>query len=73
VPAVAEEQREMTIKEAIEEYDDLHSSVLALYLRKGRIKGRQIGKTWLINRESLEEYLKSNRKPGVKPGKKKQP
>ena len=65
---MVDQQQELTIKEVIEHYHDLSASVLARYLREGRITGRQLGGTWLIERNSLEAYLRSPRRPGVKPG-----
>ena len=62
----------LTISEAIN-YANLGASLLAQRLRTGRIAGKKIGNTWLIEKVSLDAYLASNRKPGVPRGTKRQP
>ena len=36
-------------------------------LLQGKLKGRHFGNIWMIERESVEVYAKSRRKPGPKP------
>ena len=45
-----------TVKE-IMEWIPIKASSLCKYLRKGRIKGRKIGKKWYVTREEFYNYL----------------
>jgi excisionase family DNA binding protein len=62
----------LTISEAMD-YADLSNSLLAKRLREKRITGVQVGKTWLIEKASLDAYIASERKPGVQRGTKRKP
>ena len=62
---MAEERKELTIKEAREAFPtlDLQNTVLSQYLNSGRLKGRKIGNTWVIDVEDLKRFLAIPRKP----------
>lgn len=34
-----------------------HRQTVAKYLERGELKGRKAGKTWLITRKAIEEFL----------------
>lgn len=36
-------------------------------LIKGRIKGKKFGRFWMVDKQSVDEYAASERKPGPKP------
>ncbi|KAA3657201.1 MAG: DNA-binding protein [Chloroflexi bacterium] len=36
-------------------------------LRNGLIKGQKFARSWMVDRQSAEEYAKQDRKPGPKP------
>ena len=36
-------------------------------LLQGRLKGKKIGRDWLVNKKSIQEYFKSPRKTGRPP------
>lgn len=36
-------------------------------LRTGKLKGKKFVRDWMVDRNSVEEYAASNRKPGPKP------
>jgi hypothetical protein len=67
---MAEERKELTIKEAREAFPalDLQNTVLSQYLKVGRLKGRKIGNTWVIDVEDLKRFLATPRKPGPPAG-----
>lgn len=65
--AVLAQQQELTVREAAE-YSDMGVSTLALYAKQGRLQARRVGHMWLINRQSLDTYLRTPHKPGVKKG-----
>jgi len=43
----------------------------AVYIRKmvrnGRIKGQKVGNTWVVDEDSIKEFMASERKVGRKP------
>lgn len=57
---------EITTKEASEKYG-LTPQHLWLLAKKGLVKGRKSGGTWLLDETSLKRYLARPRKPGPKP------
>lgn len=34
-----------------------HRTTVARYLASGELKGRKVGKSWLITRQAIEEFL----------------
>ena len=56
----------ITVDEAVK-----RSGLSGVYIRRlarqGRIKGRLMGTTWIIDPESLDAFLESERKPGRPP------
>jgi hypothetical protein len=70
-----EQRKELTIKEAREAFPelDLQGAVLSQYLKGGRLKGRKIGTTWVIDVEDLKRFLITPRKPGPPAGQPRQP
>lgn len=59
----------LTVKQASDQYK-LSVSYLNRLLNKGRLKGRKEtnpnGTYWMIEKRSLDAYMASDRKPGVK-------
>ncbi len=47
---------------AASEFSGYHADYLARLCREGKIEGAQIGRTWFINRASLEEFVKEQEK-----------
>ena len=42
----------------------LHPETVREYLRAGRIKGRQIGRTWIVEERDLRTFMAKPRKAG---------
>lgn len=40
-------------------------------LGEGKLDGERVGRDWLVERKSAEEYRDTERRPGPKPGKRK--
>ena len=53
----------ITVQEATARYG-LSGVYIRLLAREGRIRGRKMGTTWVIDPSSLEQYMKSARKRG---------
>lgn len=45
----------------------LSQTYICLSIRRGKIAGCKVGNTWMVERESLEQFLSQPRKPGPKP------
>ena len=56
----------ITVSEAAKR-SGINGSFIRRLLANGRLRGRKIGNSWAIEPTSLEEYLKTDRKPGRKP------
>ena len=48
----------------------LSVSQIRLLLKKGRIDGRKIARDWLVDPDSLANYMANRPRPGLKPGQK---
>jgi excisionase family DNA binding protein len=46
----------ITPRQAAEAFG-VHYKTVMLWLRSGKIPGRKIGKTWLMSRKALEEFI----------------
>lgn len=57
----------LTTVEASQRYG-LSSGYLRYLMGRGLLKGRRSGVIWLIDEASLKRFLKTERKPGPKPG-----
>jgi hypothetical protein len=59
----------ITVREAISQsgYNPVHLRVL---IRDSKIKGRKVATVWLVNRKSLDAYLREQSKRGEKRGRK---
>lgn len=53
----------ITIQEAIKRYK-LSDSYLRRLLRQGKIRGRKLGTTWILDPASIEVFLSTPRKRG---------
>ncbi len=58
-------QEEITVAQACQISGLSHSYVIRL-VKEGKIKGRQIGQFWVVQRSSLQAYLDTPRKSGPK-------
>lgn len=58
---------ELTTKEASSKYD-LSAWRIAQLAKLGKIKGRLLGHTWVIDEDSLAEYVRTPHKPGPPKG-----
>lgn len=61
----------LTVKEAAE-FSGYHENHIRRLLRGGGIQCRKWGNAWMVNRESLLEYLKKSRAQGEKTGPKRE-
>lgn len=61
---------ELTTKEASAKYD-LSAWRIAQLAKIGKIQGRLLGHTWVVDEESLAEYVRTPHKPGPKGPRKK--
>jgi len=69
--SITNEGREyMTTIEA-EEHSGLRRNYLTLLLRQGKLEGFRPARDWFIYTDSLEQFLKSDRKPGPRGPRKK--
>lgn len=48
-----------------------NASRIRQLMKAGKLRGERVGRDWLVDRKSAEEYRDTDRKPGPKPGKKK--
>jgi len=55
----------ISIKEA-SDHSGLSERHMRLLLERRKIKGKKLGHDWITTREFVDEYLKTNRKPGRK-------
>lgn len=56
---------EMTTREASEKYD-LSAWRIAQLAKAGKIKGRLFGHSWVVDEDSVAEYVRTPHKPGKK-------
>ena len=63
---------ELTTKEASERYDLSTWRIIQL-VNAGLVKGRRFGHAWMIDEESLAEYVRTPHKPGPKKKRRQQP
>ena len=68
--ATSEGRAYMTTIEA-EQYSGLRRNYLTLLLRQGKLEGFRPARDWFIYADSLEKFLKSERKPGPRGPRKK--
>jgi hypothetical protein len=66
------EEGKMTLLEAAA-YAKLSKGLLARRLREQVITGEKFGPMWMVDKASLDAFLASERKPGVRTGTKRQP
>ena len=61
-----EATREYLTTPQAEHFSGLTKSYLAKLLRKGSLEGFQLGRDWVIYKDSLDQFLATTRKPGPK-------
>lgn len=66
-----EEDREFITTPKAAERSGLSSNYIATLLRRGTLEGFQLGRDRFVYLDSLEHFLKTNRKPGPKGPRKK--
>lgn len=64
--------RELITTTEAEQRSGLTRNYLALLLRQGKLEGRRPARDWFIYTDSLEQFLKKERKSGPKGPRKKQ-
>ena len=52
------------------EISGLTTGYIRRLIRNSEIEGVKVGRNWLTTEETIREYLKQERRPGPKPGKK---
>jgi excisionase family DNA binding protein len=53
----------ITVKEATARYK-LSGGFIRRLVRQGRVRGRKLGTSWVLDPISLDKYIKSSRKKG---------
>ena len=61
-----ETKREYITTPQAAERSGLSKNYLATLLRRGKLEGFQLARDWFVYTDSLEHFLKTNRKPGPK-------
>ena len=67
----AEKEREFVTTPQAASTSGLSANYIATLLRRGKLEGFQLGRDRFVYVDSLETYLKTNRKPGPKGPRKK--
>ncbi len=60
------ENREYTTTPQAANLAGLSTNYIATLLRRGKLEGFQLGRDWFVYTDSLEQFLKTTRKPGPK-------